>query len=109
MNGRTTIFAVSTGSGRAGIAVVRLSGPNCRTVLEVLTGSVPVARRAVLRSIRTRDGRDLIDQGMVLYFAAPHSVTGEDVAEFHVHGSPVVVERLLRELSLFENCKPACV
>ncbi len=107
MNGKTTIFAVSTGSGRAGIAVVRLSGPDCRIVLEALTGSVPKARRAVLRSIHSMNSTELIDQGMVLYFAAPHSVTGEDVAEFHVHGSPIVVERLLRELSMFENCRPA--
>jgi tRNA modification GTPase len=107
MNGKTTIYAVSSGAGRAGIAVVRLSGPNCVDVLEGLTGSPPEPRRAVLRSIRSRDGSDLIDKGMVLYFKVPHTVTGEDVAEFHVHGSISVVARLLVELSKFENCKPA--
>jgi tRNA modification GTPase len=107
MNGKPTIFAVSSGSGRAGIAVVRASGSGSAVMLESLTGSLPPPRRAVLSSIKSRDGEDLIDQGMVLYFKGPHTVTGEDLAEFHVHGSPTVVERLLIELSKFENCKPA--
>ena len=107
MNGKSTIFAVSSGSGRAGIAVVRLSGPDVQVVLSGLTGLVPHARRAVLKTIRNRHGSEIIDKGMVLFFPGPRSVTGEDVAEFHVHGSPTVVERLLSELSGFENCVPA--
>jgi tRNA modification GTPase len=107
MNGKPTIFAVSSGSGRAGIAVVRVSGSHSAPVLESLTGSLPPPRRAVLSSIKSRDGEELIDRGMVLYFKAPHTVTGEDLAEFHVHGSPSVIERLLLELSKFENCRPA--
>ncbi len=107
MNGKSTIFAVSSGSGRAGIAVVRLSGPGVATVLRALTGDVPEPRRATLKTIRSRDGLMTIDSAVVLYFQAPRSVTGEDVGEFHVHGSPVVVERLLLELSSFENCVPA--
>jgi tRNA modification GTPase len=107
MNGKSTIFAVSTGSGRAGIAVVRLSGPDVQTVLTALVGNVPLPRRASLKTIRNRDGTQIIDKGMVLFFPGPHSVTGEDVAEFHVHGSPTVVERLLLELSGFTNCMPA--
>ncbi len=107
MNGKPTIFAVSTGAGRAGIAVVRLSGAAAGRVLLSLTGSVPPTRRAVMRSILSRDGSGLIDRGMVLFFKTPHSVTGEDVAEFHVHGSSSVVARLLTELSQFENCRPA--
>ena len=107
MNGKSTIFAVSSGSGRAGIAVVRLSGPSVQTVLLGLTGSLPVPRRALLKTIRSRDGLEIIDKGMVLFFPGPKSVTGEDVAEFHVHGSPTVVERLLHELSGFDNCFPA--
>jgi tRNA modification GTPase len=107
MNGRTTIFAVSSGAGRAGIAVVRLSGPQVRLVLASLTGSLPAPRQATLKSVRIRDGSELIDKGMVLFFPGPKSVTGEDVGEFHVHGSPAVVERLLLELTGFENCVPA--
>jgi tRNA modification GTPase len=107
MNDKTTIFAVSTGSGRAGIAVVRLSGPAAKSVLENLTGSVPPARQAVLRSIRSLDGLELIDRGMVLFFPGPKSATGEDVAEFHVHGSPAVVDRLLVECSRCEGCRYA--
>jgi tRNA modification GTPase len=107
MIGKSTIFAVSSGSGRAGIAVVRISGPAVQTVLSGLAGLLPEPRRAALKTIRSRDGLDIIDRGMVLFFAGPKSVTGEDVAEFHVHGSPTVVERLLTELSGFENCVPA--
>jgi tRNA modification GTPase len=107
MIGKSTIFAVSSGSGRAGIAVVRLSGPAVQTVLFSLTGSTPAPRRACLKTIRSRDGLEIIDKGMVLFFRGPKSVTGEDVAEFHVHGSPTVVERLMTELSGFENCVPA--
>jgi tRNA modification GTPase len=107
MNGKPTIFAVSSGSVRAGIAVFRVSGSEAAAILGSLTGSVPPARRAVVSNIRSRDGHDLIDRGMVLYFEAPHTVTGEDLAEFHVHGSPSVVERLLIELSTFENARPA--
>jgi tRNA modification GTPase len=107
MNGKSTIFAVSTGSGRAGIAVVRLSGPEVQAVLTALVRNVPLPRRASLKTIRSRDGAEMIDKGVVLFFPGPHSVTGEDVAEFHVHGSPTVVERLLLELSSFANCVPA--
>jgi tRNA modification GTPase len=98
---------MSSGAGRSGIAVVRLSGASAGAILLALTGSLPPPRKAVLRNIKSRDGNDLIDQGMVLYFSAPRTVTGEEIVEFHVHGSPVVVERLLIELSKFENCRPA--
>ncbi len=92
-----TIFALSSGQGRAGIAVVRMSGPLVGKTLIDLAGSMPAPRQAVLRKIMASDGT-VIDQAMVLYFAAPHSVTGEDVGEFHLHGSPAVVERFLAEL-----------
>jgi tRNA modification GTPase len=102
-----TIFALSSGSGRAGIAVVRMSGPDVQSVLEILTGDVPAPRVASLRELWSRDGQDIIDQSIVLFFPGPGSVTGEDVGEFHTHGSPAVVERLLHELSGFEHCRPA--
>ena len=102
-----TIFALSSGSGRAGIAVVRLSGPAAALVLKTLVGELPKPRQAGVRTIRARDGSDVIDQSLVMYFPGPASVTGEDVVEFHTHGSPAVVERLLLELADFENCRPA--
>ena len=103
---RDTIFAVSTGAGRAGIAVVRVSGSDVSTVMNALCDGVPKPRHASLRKIRSRDGL-LLDAAMVLFFPGPKSVTGEDVGEFHVHGSPAIVERLLLELGTFENCRVA--
>jgi tRNA modification GTPase len=107
MNGKPTIFAVSSGSGRAGIAVLRVSGSSAPVILRALTGNLPAPRIASLRTIRSRDGLDVVDRGLVLFLPGPGSVTGEDLAEFHVHGSVAVVERLLRELATFENCRPA--
>jgi tRNA modification GTPase len=107
MNAKPTIFALSSGAGRAGIAVVRLSGAATGDVLRALTGAVPLPRLAQLRTIRSRNGLDVIDRGLVLFFPGPKTVTGEDVGEFHLHGAMVVVERLLIELSQFENCKAA--
>jgi tRNA modification GTPase len=107
MIGKPTIFAVSTGSGRAGIAVVRVSGSGVADILRKLTGSLPQPRVAKVSTIMSRGRTDTIDQGLVLFFPDPRSVTGEDVAEFHVHGSAAVVERLLLELSTFANCRPA--
>ena len=92
-----TIFALSTGHGRAGIAVVRLSGSRAQTCIADFIGKVPAPRHAILAKLRASDG-SIIDEAMVLFFAGPHSVTGEDVAEFHVHGSPAVIECLLAEL-----------
>jgi tRNA modification GTPase len=94
----TTITALSSGNGRAGVAVLRMSGPQVRFTLETIAGGVPPARMATLRRLRDRDG-EVIDSGLVLYFPAPHSFTGEDVAEFQVHGSRAVLARLLALLT----------
>lgn len=93
-----TIFAVASGRGRAGIAVVRVSGPAAGLVLRQLGGcGLPPARRATL--VRLRDGEgETIDRGLVLWFPAPASVTGEDVAEFHVHGGTAVSAAVLKAL-----------
>jgi tRNA modification GTPase len=104
MNGKDTIFALSSGSGSAGIAVIRLSGPESQYVLERLAGRPPTPRQASLRTLRNPD---VIDEAMVLWFPAPKSATGEDVAELHVHGSAAIVERLLSDLATFKNCRPA--
>lgn len=88
-----TIVALATARGRAGVAVVRVSGPQALPVCQALTGSIPPARQAALRNLR--QGDDLIDTALVLAFPGPHSFTGEDVVEFHTHGSPAVIAALL--------------
>lgn len=95
----TTIFALATAPGRAGIAVLRLSGPQARAVLETVAGILPPPRRAVRAQFRDPFGGELIDDGLALFFPAPRSVTGEDVAELHIHGSRAVAAALLDVLS----------
>jgi tRNA modification GTPase len=92
-----TIFAPATAAGRAAVAVVRVSGPATLSVVEALTGRPPKARMAALRTLR-HGGVDL-DEALVLRFEGPASYTGEDSAEFHVHGGRAVVEALLSALS----------
>lgn len=92
-----TIYALSSGSLPSGIAVVRVSGPRVRFVLETTLGRLPPPRKAGLSDIRSGGG-DLIDRGLVLYFPAPASFTGEDVAEFHLHGGRAVVAAMLEAL-----------
>ncbi len=107
MERRSTIFALSSAKGRAGICVFRVSGPATRTAVEALTGApVPAPRQAVLRNVRMDDGT-LIDRGLVLWFEGPRSFTGEDVAEFHVHGGPAVIGALTRRLSELPDLRPA--
>jgi tRNA modification GTPase len=91
-----TIFALATAAGRAAVAVVRVSGPGTRDVVAALAGKVPAPRQAALRRLR-HDGVDL-DEALVLWFEGPASYTGEDAAEFHVHGGRAVVEALLEAL-----------
>ena len=87
-----TIYALSSGAGRAGLAVIRLSGPCAADVVQKLTRvKLPAPRRAVRRAFRTSDGDSTPDEGLLLWFPGPRSFTGEDVAEFHVHGGPAVV------------------
>ena len=95
---RDTIAALSSGALPAGIAVVRVSGPAARHALRRLAGGVPEPRRAALRSLRDENG-GLIDRGLVLFFPGPHSVTGEDLAEFHLHGASAVVAAALEALT----------
>lgn len=85
-----TVFAVATPPGRGAVAVIRLSGPDCDRVLTGLKAGSPPARKAVVRALR-HDGR-VLDQALVLRFKAPHSYTGEDCAELHLHGGRAVVE-----------------
>ena len=89
------IAAVATAPGRAGIGVIRVSGPNLRDFALRLCGRTPSPRAATLSNFRDSDGT-AIDQGIALYFPAPRSYTGEDVLELQGHGGPVVLQRLLR-------------
>lgn len=90
-----TIAAIATAPGRGAIGVVRVSGTRALGVLTGLTGALIPPRTAVLARFRDRDGRT-IDQGLTLYFAGPHSYTGEDLVEFQAHGGTVVLEALLQ-------------
>ncbi|MBY0612860.1 MAG: tRNA uridine-5-carboxymethylaminomethyl(34) synthesis GTPase MnmE [Beijerinckiaceae bacterium] len=92
-----TIYALSSASGRAGIAVVRVSGPLVRHILRSIVGDVPRPRLA--RLAKLRHAGEVIDEGLVLFFGTPNSFTGEDLVEFQVHGSPAVVARLFRALN----------
>ena len=101
-----TIFALSSGGLPAGLAVVRISGPEALSATRILAGSLPEPRQAALKTIRTRNGL-IVDQGLVLIFPGPASFTGEDCAEIHVHGGKAVVATLLGELASFEKCRLA--
>ncbi|WP_136657983.1 tRNA uridine-5-carboxymethylaminomethyl(34) synthesis GTPase MnmE [Nitratireductor sp. XY-223] len=103
---RDTIFALSSGAGVAGVAVIRMSGPSVRDALATMTGGVPEPRVATYRAIRGADGTAL-DRGLVLFFPAPHSFTGEDCAEFHIHGGRAVTEAVLRSLSEIAGLRSA--
>ncbi|RNF34678.1 tRNA uridine-5-carboxymethylaminomethyl(34) synthesis GTPase MnmE [Paracoccus methylarcula] len=91
------IFAEATSPGRGGVSVIRLSGDGAREVAERLAGPLPDARHGYLRSIR--DGREVLDQALVIWFQEGRSFTGEEVAEFHLHGAPVVVRRVAQALA----------
>lgn len=93
----STIVALSSGRLPAGVAIVRLSGLRVRFALETLLGFIPSPRRASYGTLRSPDG-EVIDSGLILFFPAPASFTGEDVAEFHVHGGPAVVSALTRAI-----------
>ncbi len=103
---RETIYALSSGGLPSGVAVIRLSGCHVRGVLEALCGQVPEARKATLRWIRDRNNQ-AIDQGLVVFFEAPHSFTGEDCGELHVHGGRAVVKATLDILSKFPGLRHA--
>ncbi|XP_034531958.1 LOW QUALITY PROTEIN: tRNA modification GTPase GTPBP3, mitochondrial [Notolabrus celidotus] len=105
-----TIFALSSGHGRCGVAVVRVSGPDCTTALRCMTGltrGLPPPRTALLRSITDPKSMEVLDRGLVLWFPAPHSFTGEDSVEFHIHGGPAVITSVLQALGSVPGMRPA--
>ena len=103
-----TIYALSTGPGISGIAVVRISGQETSKAIELLTGKpVPNPRVATLRKINKINTSELIDEGIILWFPGPGSYTGEDMAEIQVHGSKAVIDALHTSISNIENCRLA--
>ena len=102
----TTIFALATAAGKAGIAIIRVSGPCAFDIAKRLTGKPVSARVPSLRKLVAKSGL-VLDEVLVLPFKAGSSFTGEDVVEFQCHGSPAVVNAVLGELSGFENTRQA--
>ena len=103
-----TIYALSTGPGISGIAIVRVSGEDTKNIIKLLTNApLPKPRAATLRKINKINTSELIDEGIVLWFPGPESYTGEDMAEFHVHGSKAVIDALHSSISVIKNCRLA--
>ena len=103
-----TIYALSSGPGISGIAVIRISGQETSKAIELLTGkNVPKPRVATLRKINKINTSELIDEGIILWFPGPESYTGEDMAEIQVHGSKAVIDALHTSISNIENCRLA--
>ena len=103
-----TIYALSSGPGISGVAVIRVSGKETISVIKALTGKdLPRPRLATLRKINNSNTSELIDEGIILWFPGPQSYTGEDMAEFHVHGSKAVVEAIQSSISKIKDCRLA--
>ncbi len=102
-----TIFALSSGRGRAGVAIIRLSGKGARAALEAMAGPAPDPRQAALRKLIDPDSGEVLDEALVLRFDAPSSFTGEDVVELYVHGGPAVVEGVLNALGRISGLRAA--
>ena len=103
-----TIYALSSGPGISGIAVVRVSGEETSKVIELLTNKpIPKPRVAALRKINKINTSEIIDEGIILWFPGPESYTGEDMAEIQVHGSKAVIDALHTSISNIENCRLA--
>ena len=106
-SGSDTVYALSSGFGRAAVAVIRVSGPAASRVTRALAGQLPPPRQAVLASLRAPGSGEAIDRGLVVFFEGPKSFTGEDCAEFHVHGGPAVIAAMLQAFALFDELRPA--
>src|SRR6056300_1495043 len=103
-----TIYALSTGPGISGVAIIRISGELSSKIIETLTGKkVSPPRVATLRKINKINSSELIDEGIMLLFPGPESYTGEDMAEIQVHGSKAVIDALHSSISKIENCRLA--
>jgi tRNA modification GTPase len=104
---RETLFAPASGFGRAAVAVIRVSGPSARDVLEGLGGRLPAPRRLSLRTLRDPADGTLLDRALVAFFPGPDTYSGEDMAELHLHGGPAVRAGVLDVLARFPGCRAA--
>jgi tRNA modification GTPase len=103
-----TIFALSSGPGTSGVAIIRISGPEASNVIKSLTGKeIPKPRMAALRKINNINTSELIDEGIIIWFPGPESYTGEDMAEIHIHGGKAVILAVQNEISKIKNCRLA--
>ncbi len=103
-----TIYALSSGSGVSGLAVVRISGEGTKKIIfKLIKGDMPLPRVATFKKFNKINTSELIDEGILIWFPGPESYTGEDMAEIHVHGSIAVVRAILDQLSKIENCRLA--
>ena len=103
-----TIYALSTGPGISGVAVIRISGPDTKEVISKLTKSeLPKPRFATVKKFNKINNNELIDEGILIWFPGPNSYTGEDMAEIHVHGSRAVIQAIHSSISKIENCRLA--
>ena len=103
-----TIYALSSGPGTSGVSVIRVSGKQSKNVITKLTnGSFPSPRKATFKKINKINTNELIDEGIVIWFPGPQSYTGEDMVEFHVHGSRSVVDAIHQSIEKIENCRLA--
>jgi len=103
-----TIYALSSGIGVAGVAVVRISGPDTKNVVtQLISGRFPEPRVATLKKVNNSNKTELIDEGIIIWYPAPNSYTGEDMAEIQVHGSRAVIKALLDTISNFKKCRMA--
>lgn len=102
-----TIFALSSAPGRAGVAVIRISGPEAGAVIDAMASPRPENRLAGLRRIRDPQSGEVLDEALVLWLAAPRTETGEDMVELHLHGSPAIVKAVLATLGRMPGCRLA--
>ena len=101
-----TIYALASARGKSGVAVIRISGPQAFDAGLALAGTLPVPRSTAVRVLRNASG-DVLDEALVLVFSSGASFTGEDIVEFHIHGSPAIINVVLRELSIQTGLRPA--
>jgi tRNA modification GTPase len=104
---KDTIFAIASGAGRSAIAVLRVSGPAVRTIGKSLAGKLPEPHTAALATFRDPATGEAIDKGFVIFFPAPKTYTGEDYAEFHVHGGRAVVAAMVKAIGGIADTRPA--
>ena len=107
MSSSQTIFALSSGSLPSAIAIVRISGPSTKKALSMLVDKIPKPRYMTYSEIKSPKTKEIIDIALIVYFPSNLSITGEDLAEFHLHGSVAVLDDFLLALSLISGLRPA--